>query len=171
VYGHGGGRLVITKMFGLEVTHPRGWEVRAFRRSNELGKAYPVVHAASFVLPRERGDFGAGAVERMGPRDVFVALFEYGPDAVGTALFNHRRPTSLVPEDFSTLTLQVQIAGHSGHQSFFTDGGRPFCLYAVLGSHRLRATSAPIASRFVSSLQVYPRPGVEPGPSQNFSED
>lgn len=36
-----------------------------------------VLHAASFALPAERGDYGSGAVEVMGGSDVLVCLLEH----------------------------------------------------------------------------------------------
>ena len=86
-------------------TLPAGWDgritVRARRRAGGLRTAggrrslftaqpQPVVHLANFGLPEERGDFGSGAVELMGDRDVFVVLFEYEPEAAQTALFATR---------------------------------------------------------------------------------
>ena len=56
------------------------------RSSGEPGPAssagLPVAQLASFRLPAETGDFGSGAVERMGPEDVLVCLLEFG-DAGG----------------------------------------------------------------------------------------
>ncbi|MTV27461.1 hypothetical protein FTX61_18880 [Nitriliruptoraceae bacterium ZYF776] len=94
----------------------------------------PVLHAGTFALPADRGDFGSGAVELMREDDSFVALLEYGPEEVGTALYAAQGlPRRLDPRTFSSRSLQRQISGQAGWQHFFTENGRPFCLYIVLG--------------------------------------
>ena len=79
----------------------RGWEGRILRRQteNDHETTYSVVHLATFPLPEERGDFGAGVTELMRSPDVFVVLFEYGPESLGSPMFAgprdpapHRRP-------------------------------------------------------------------------------
>jgi hypothetical protein len=72
----------------------------------------------------------------MATQDVFIVLFEYGPESVGTALFSEEgMPRSVRPDDFSRDALQHAVTGQSGMQRFFTEKGRAFCLYVVLGSH------------------------------------
>ena len=62
---------------------------------------YPVAHFATFPLPEDVGDFGGGAVTLMRPDDIFVVLFEYGPESLGTALFARQgMPRSLSTDDF-----------------------------------------------------------------------
>lgn len=95
-----------------------------------------VVHAATFPLPPGRGSFGSGATELMNSDDILIVLFEYGPQSVGTALFQERGiPRSLNGDDFNRDVLQHGITGQSGLQRFFSERGRAFCLYVVLGSH------------------------------------
>ena len=53
-------------------------------------RTFAVLHAGTFPLPRDRGDYGSGAVDVMGPDDVFVSLLEQGPDAVGTRLYRRK---------------------------------------------------------------------------------
>ena len=93
----------------------------------------------TFPLPDDIGDFGSGAVTLMGPDDVFATLFEYGPESIGTALFARQgRPPVFSPGDFSPIVLRRGLVGQSGTQWFFTEAGRPFSFYAVLGSHQRR---------------------------------
>lgn len=99
------------------------------------GPTYPVSHVGNFPLPPDRGDFGSGAVDVMTDADVLMALVEYGPECVGTALFDRERPTPRIGE-FSPNTLQRRIIGQLGYQQFFTEAGRAFCLYVVVGSVR-----------------------------------
>jgi hypothetical protein len=141
--------------FGLAVDLPQGWEGRARKRDPEPGATTtPILHAASFPLPVDRGDYGGGAVELMGDDDVFVTLFEHDRAAAGSPLFSNSAPTSLDPDDFRPNALQRVLPGQSGLQVFFTHNGRAFCLYVVLGSHARRAVLAPRAEAIVRTLIV-----------------
>jgi hypothetical protein len=157
---------------GIDVTLPAGWDglitvradgapAAAFSPSGVSPaplRSHPVVHLANFGLPAERGDFGSGAVELMGDRDVFVVLFEYEPGATGTALFRARGlPAVLAPRDFAPATLRRGITGQSAHQAFFQDGGRAFCLYVVLGAHARRAALVPLVNRVLGTVRITPR--------------
>lgn len=135
---------------GISVLLPSGWEGHLGRRAEAVAAAVtagtaaaasavtevvlPVAHLASVALPADRGDFGSGAVDGLGPDDVFVALIEYGPECVGTATF----PATGLPRragaaNFNRRSLQRTIDGQSGWQHFFSEGDRAFCLYVVLG--------------------------------------
>jgi hypothetical protein len=95
----------------------------------------PVAHFATFPLPARRDDFGGDLVELMSDDDVFVALLEYGPAEAGTALFSDQGlPRRLDPRRFSPGALQRTRTGSVGYQRFFTEAGRPFCLYVVIRS-------------------------------------
>jgi len=153
---------------GISVELPEGWdgqiraagEGRADSRSVEAaGGEAPagtgrVLHAASFGLPPERGDYGSGAVELMGGSDVLVCLLEHEPEAAGTALFARTGIPRLAPAMFSPQTMQRAVAGMSGTQHFFQVAGRPFCLYVVVGSHRTRAPLVRTADRVVRSIRI-----------------
>jgi hypothetical protein len=123
---------------GRSVEVPVGWEARIFRRDG----AQPVVHIASFALDAGDGDFGTAATGRMRDGDVFASLVEYeaGPKLVpGVGLYAHPGKP-LVPRvhEFGANRLQVARRGQVGCQRFFTDSGRPFCLYVVLQPGRER---------------------------------
>lgn len=141
---------------GIAADLPAGWEgtiaaeaadllqtqMQAFSATERAPVVLPVAHIATFGLPAVRSDFGAAAVEHMGPDDVFVSLLEYAPEEAGSALFSHRGlPRRLDPRAFSPAMLQRTVRGQSGLQLFFNEGGRAFCLYIVLGdaedAHRL----------------------------------
>ena len=155
---------------GIRATVPAGWDARIYRRSDEVqastpaaaalhqgGTTHAVFHAASFPLPEGRGDFGGGAVERMGPHDVLVALVEYHPDAAGTALFRaHGIPRALDPRAFSPTILQRLLPGQAGTQVFFQERGRAWCLYVVLGSFAARAGLVSRVNEVLSALSVEP---------------
>ena len=128
---------------GVTVDVPTGWEVDFYRRTPEAvalsyaepESTYTVVHLANWPLPAERGDFGGGAVELMRRSDLLVILFEYGPEHVGSALFaTEGVPWPLDPTAFGPNQMQRPLPGQGGLQQFFTEAGRPFCLYVVLGS-------------------------------------
>jgi hypothetical protein len=140
---------------GIMARLPAGFEARIFVRQARAGTAYPVAQFATFPLPDDIGDFGSGAVTLMGPQDVFACLFEYGPESLGTALFAQtRRPAVLSPDDFSPVRLRRGLVGQSGTQWFFTEAGRPFSFYAVLGSHALREALVPRVNALIASLTV-----------------
>ena len=81
--------MATIRAHGIDVGLPAGWDGRISVRADGAPEAAftaagthaatlrsrPVVHLANFGLPADRGDFGSGAVELMGDRDVFVVLF------------------------------------------------------------------------------------------------
>lgn len=148
--------MTVVSAYGLEARLPAGFEGRIFRRVPAQGSVTrPVAQFATFALPHYVGDFGGGAVDLMGPDDLFAVLFEYGPESVGTALFARRgMPRRLDPEHFSPITLRRGLGGQSGTQWFFVEEGRPFTLYAVLGSHARRFSSVPRLNPLLHHLVV-----------------
>lgn len=152
--------------FGIDLDLPPGWDGRIFKRAPDLAaegvrqSAAPaftgaVAHAATFPLPGERGDFGSGAVEIMGPDDVLVVLFEYEPTSAGAPLFAARgRPGPLQGDDFRPAALQRTLPGQGGVQRFFTLAGRAFCLYVVIGRHAARHRLATRANALLQGVSV-----------------
>ena len=95
----------------------------------------------------------------MGNDDIFAVLFEYGPDSVGTRLFAHQgMPGPLDTSDFKPYVLRRGLTGQSGTQWFFTESGRPFTLYAVLGSHARRSALVPRVNQLLEGPTVEPEP-------------
>jgi hypothetical protein len=143
---------------GIEAALPSGFEGRIFiRPSTGNHVARPVAHFATFALPAEVGDFGGGAVGLMGPRDIFAALFEYGPESLGTRLFAQTgMPGALTAAHFRPTVLRRGIPGHSGTQWFFTQSGRPFTFYAVLGDHERRVHLVPQVNALLQAIAVSP---------------
>ncbi len=148
---------------GIEVDVPQGWDGEIYRRSRGLAplsappeEVKPVLHLANFPLGSDRGDFGSGAVEVMGPDDLLIVLFEYGSDAVGTTLFRSQGIPKVAPDDFAPNTMQRPLPGQSGAQYFFTEAGRAFCLYVVLGSHARRRQLVPEVNLVLGTLELDP---------------
>lgn len=142
---------------GLGADLPPGWDARIFRRRPERTAAdtHPILHAGNFALPAAAGDYGSGAVELMSPNSVFVSLKEFAPEAAGLPLFAAQgRPTQLPYQSFSPNALQRAIKGHAGAQFFFTEHGRPFCLYVVLGSYVDRSGLTPAANAALAGIVI-----------------
>lgn len=152
-------------------TLPAGWDGRITVRNDGAPEAFrsgdfelftaqpqPVVHLANFGLPEERGDFGSGAVELMGMRDVFIVLFEYEPEAASTPLFKRTGiPRNLTTNAFDATMLRRGIAGQAGYQTFFHEAGRAFCLYVVLGSGKRRAPLVALVNSVLATVRIEPR--------------
>ena len=113
-----------------------------------------MLHLGNFALPPGCGDFGTGAVEMMGTRHAFVALLEYGEDEAGTALFAQQGRPTLTHRDFAANALQRRLPGQLGCQRFFTEHGRAFCLYAVLGSREHAGALLEQVNEVVDDVEV-----------------
>jgi hypothetical protein len=134
-----GGPQATVAAHGLRVRLPDRWEARLFLRDATADadeSVNPVLHVANFPLPPRRGDFGSGAVEVMGAGHAFIALLEYGAAEAGTPLFAARGLPRPALRDFAPNALQRPLRGQLGCQRFFTERGRAFCLYVVLGSRQ-----------------------------------
>jgi hypothetical protein len=151
---------VILEAHGLRVQLPAHWSGRVFRRPS--GNA--TLHAASFPLVLDDGEFGDATTARMRPGGSFLALTEYLPGAglaPGEGLFAARRVVlPLEPTRFSIKGLAHPRAGQAGAQQFFTRAGRPFCLYTVIaGSGAHRRHQLPVLDSVLRSLRIAPVAG------------
>ncbi|MDP9073463.1 MAG: hypothetical protein M3N98_04660 [Actinomycetota bacterium] len=152
---------------GLSIEPPTGWDARIRKLSHDLEvivtsllwdlSAHPVLHAADFALPEERGDFGSGVVEHLRPWQAFLALVEYSPANAGTALFSSAGPPRQISADaFSPQQLQRTIRGQAGVQRFFSTQGRAFCLYVVIGSMANRLSAVHMVNDALRSIEIGP---------------
>ena len=116
-----------------------------------------VLHACTRRMPAERGDFGSGVVDLLGPDDIFVALVDYGTDVADVGLFENQGMPRLAPSQFGPNRLQRPLPGMSASQHFFSSGGRAFCLFTVIGSHARRMASVPRAASLVSTIGITDR--------------
>ena len=144
---------------GISIDVPDDWEGTisggGFQLQADGANEPTVMHVASFPLPAERGSFGTGAVELMRNGDVFMTLFEYGPESVGTPLFQAEGiPRQIAAREFDRNALQRALPGQSGLQRFFSFQGRAFCLYIVVGSHVDRHDLLPRVNAVLESLEI-----------------
>ena len=144
---------------GIAVDLPDGWEGRIFRRRH----GDPTLHAGTFALPHDDGEFGTRSTGRMPAGATFVTITEYRPGdglVPGRGLFAHRGIPLPIPRSrFRASQLLVARRGQRGFQHFFTEGGRPFCLYAVIHEPHVGAARADVAAvnDVLGSLSVEPR--------------
>lgn len=163
---------------GIGIELPPGWDVAVHRREERTGDearggtrpsdvvlastapgatTHPVLHAGSFPLPADRGDYGSGAVDVMTATDVLVVLVEFHPDAAATPLFAaDGPPRALTSDSFGAQSLQRVLDGQSGYQRFFSTAGRAFSLYVVLGSHARRHLLVPVVNQLLETIDIRP---------------
>ena len=149
---------MILDAHGLRIELPRGWSGRVFSRAGEIA----TLHAASFPLALDDGEFGDGSTAVMPALAAFVALAEYRTGAglePGRGLFASRRiPRRLDPSRFSKAGLAHPKPGQVGMQHFFTARRRPFCLYVVItGPRTSRRRQLLVIDHALSSLRIEPR--------------
>lgn len=96
----------------------------------------------------------------MGSSDSLIVLKEFVVDSKlrpGEGLFAPRGTGRLRRNDFHARTLLRDLLGHSGSQTLFTESGRPFGLYVVLGG---RDASVDDVNRVIDSAEIRPGHGV-----------
>jgi hypothetical protein len=143
---------------GVHAVLPLGFEGRIHRHQPDGGdRTYAVAQFSTFALPATTADFGNGAVQLMGTRDLFAVLLEYGPESVGRKLFaTEGMPRAFEPHEFSRSMARDGTGLQSAVQRFFVENGRPFTLYVVLGSHLgRRAFMAPLRG-LLGGIRVAP---------------
>jgi hypothetical protein len=137
--------------YGIQIDLPRGWEGKIYRRP----EGDPTVHAGNFPLPAQDGDFGSAAVSGMPANGLFIALTEYRHEDAARQLFAATGlPLPIAPSDLDSHALQRTLPGQSGVQRFFTQSGRPFCLYLVVGSSPTRDKLVEEANRVLRTLSI-----------------
>ena len=161
---------------GIRLAVPRGWDARIEQKRDDPvlappaarldgeqiprgGTVNPVVHLANYPLPSLRGDYGSGAVERMGGRGVFIALVEFDPEAAVTPAFARAGLPRIRLVDVHAEAQQQLVQGHCGAQWFFHTEGRAFSLFVVLGSWVMRRSLIATANTALGGVSIGPRPG------------
>jgi hypothetical protein len=169
---------------GVAVDVPSGWDGRIFRRPEHGevhatdadgppgpsgARTYSVTHVSNVPLPEGVADFGSDAVERLGPDDALIVLFEYEPASTGTALFAAQGiPRELDPDGFSPNLLQRTLPNQAGAQHFFSELGRAFSLYVVIGSFERRHAVIPRVNAVLETIRIEP---LMPPPAPTSSPD
>lgn len=149
--------------YGLQVTLPDGWDGRIYMNDPIDGATTnPVVHISTFPLPPQTqvGDYGNGAIDFMGPTDVFLALVEFNQELAGEPLFqvNSGLPRPIEPVLFDGRQMQRPLPGFGGLQLFFNEESRAFCLYAVVGSMAGVAEAVGIFNPVLDTIEISARP-------------
>jgi hypothetical protein len=141
---------------GLAVITPSGWDARIYQRiADTKGEVTrPILHAADFALPNVRGDYGSGVVEVMAPDKVFLSLIEFDSAEATTPLFANPRPSRITAGEFGPNQLQRGIPGQAGAQFFFSERGRAFCLYVVIGSYEQRTALVARANQIFQGMEI-----------------
>jgi hypothetical protein len=143
---------MILEAHGLKLHVPNDYEARIFKRPD--GSC--TLHLGSFALPTHDADFGTRATGLMPAGSAFVAVTEYLPGGSltpGSGLFAHTGiPLPLDPRRFHPDTLNRPRPGRLGYQRFFTEAGRPFCLFAVVRRPSASRASARALAPHVAGL-------------------
>jgi len=141
---------------GFDIKLRDGWHIAAHRQTPEFAEQTGnlVVHASTVPLRQDEGDFGSGVAERLGPDDLFCGFFEYDAASVGTALFTAQGLPRPRPSDFVVGAQQRALPGQSGAQYFFTEAGRAWCLFVVLGGHSRRQPGAVRVGALLKGIQI-----------------
>jgi hypothetical protein len=149
---------LILEAHGLLVRLPPRWSGRVFARSGGIA----TLHAGSFPLALDDGEFGDRSTGLMPPEASFLALTEYrrgGGLEPGKGLFAPRRiPRRLDPTSFARTGLAHPRPGQAGMQHFFTASGRPFCLYVVIaGGRSVRGRQLAAVDGVLTTLRIAKR--------------
>ena len=141
---------------GFDIHLGEGWQAVAHRQAPEFpGHARNlVVHAATVPLGSDDGTFGSGVAARLGRDDLFCSFMEYDAASVGTALFSAKGLPTPRPSDFMVGALQRSLPGQSGAQWFFTEAGRPWCLFVILGGHSRRQSGAVRVGALLKGVRI-----------------
>jgi hypothetical protein len=144
---------------GIAITVPRGWEGRIF--VPDLAPPainLPILHLTDTVLTTERSSYAPELAARAGGAGILVALLEFDHRLADVGLYEPqglRLP--LARDRFHQKALQFPSRVQEGHQRFFSEGGRAFCLYVVLGTGPGVDRRLDQANRALASLEIRPR--------------
>lgn len=155
--------------YGIRVPVPDGWHGRIRQRPNPSAAdrraaatpasqevSRPVLHLATRSLPSDLADFGGEVVAGLGSDDIFLALVDYGTAVADQGLFARQGLPRLAPSQFSPNRMAQYVPGRSACQHFFSEAGRAFCLYAVVGAHSRRMATVPRLARAAQGMRLRP---------------
>ncbi|MGI9578580.1 MAG: hypothetical protein ACR2OH_10300 [Microthrixaceae bacterium] len=146
---------------GLSIVVPTGWEASITLTHGDspgengaTGHDHSVLHLANFALPSPRGDFGGDVLETMASNQLFLALVEFDRSAATTPLYRQNGLATITAEGFRRETMHRQVQGQAGHQQFFNEADRAFCLYSAIGSYHQRQRLSTGVMMVLRSLQI-----------------
>jgi hypothetical protein len=151
---------VAIRNFGIEITVPAGWDGRMFLASpGDL----PQVHVASFPLPANDAqlEFGRAASRMMGSNDVRIRVMELPTIQVGTQGFDPTRlPVRIRRSDIKPVPWVPREHAYAGRR--FAVHRRPFSLGVEFGQKPPKERQWEQVNHVVSSLEIDPRPELDP---------
>lgn len=137
--------------YGITVDLPPRWEGRIYKRP----EGDPTLHTGNFPLPVEDGDFGSRALGVMGAQGAFLVVTEYEGTLAGQGLFSPEAPAPLpATSELNPWALLRVRPGQFGIQRFMTVGGRPFCVYVVVGTLPSPSTLLAEANGVLRTLSI-----------------
>ncbi len=144
---------------GIAITVPPGWEGRIFVPDLEPPAInLPILHLTDAVLTAERSSYGPELAARAGGTGILVALLEFDHTLADVGLYEPQGlDLPLTRARFHRRALQFPSQVQEGHQRFFSEGGRAFCLYVVLGTGPGVDRRLVEADRALGSLELRPR--------------
>ncbi len=149
----------VLKGHGLAIEVPANWEGRIFVPAlPPPALNLPILHLTDTVLPMQRSTYAPELAAQAGSKGALVALVEfeerladrglYAPQGLGLPLRRDR---------FHTRALQVPNPLQEGHQRFFSQGGRAFSLYVVLGTGPGAEWRLRVVNHALATLKVTPK--------------
>jgi hypothetical protein len=144
---------------GIAIDVPTGWEGRMFVPDLDPPAInLPILHLTDAVLTVERSSYAPELAARAGGTGILVALLEFDHRLADVGLYEPQGlHLPLTRDRFHPKALQFPSRVQEGHQRFFSQGGRAFCLYVVLGTGRGADQRLADANRALETLQVDPR--------------
>jgi hypothetical protein len=142
---------------GLTIDVPPGWEGRIF--TPDLAPPavnLPILHLTDTILSMQASTYAPELAARAGPAGALVALVEFEDRLADRGLYAAQGLALPLRRDrFDPHALQLPDPFQEGHQRFFSQGGRAFCLYVVLGigpgaDARLRTVNGALATLTVT---------------------
>lgn len=159
--------------FGIQIDLPDSWDAHLWKwpeaDADVPGSSMLVLHAGNYTLTYPDADFGDASLRSIRPGNVFFALKEYMPAAVGTPLFDNPLTIPVQAKELRPENGRFRLPGCGGVQRFFTTSNRAFCLYVVASmpplAGVLRDANAALQTLVVqdpASTGASPSPGASP---------
>jgi hypothetical protein len=144
---------------GLWIEVPPRWEGRIFTPTLPAPAVnLPILHLTDTVMSMERSTYAPELAARAGGGGTLVALVEFESRLADRGLYAAQGLQLPLRRDrFEARALQLPDPAQEGHQRFFSQGGRAFCLYVVLGVGRGAEARLRTVNRALATLRVSPQ--------------